>query len=291
MNAVATASPIANHAIFPELRVIRVEANLGAEVRGLDLAGPITDDLADLIRELLWEHQVLFFRDTGIDDARQAEIGRIFGPPVADSIQKRRGAKDEDIIPFNTGPYANGYYGTPWHADATYLETPYLVSILRGVIAPEIGGDTAWSSGISAYEALPDEVKQRIDGLTAIHRPNGKASQLIEDEKELADYLADYPGSEHPVVTTHPYNGKKVLYVNEGFTKQIVGLPEDESKELLDYLTKQFYRPENIVRFKWRPGSLAIWDNRSVQHYGVADYGNQQRQLVRVVARGDRPAR
>ena len=291
MNAVATALPISHHALFPDLKVVRVEANLGAEVRGLDLSGPITDELADLVRELLWEHQVLFFRDTGIDDAKQAEIGRIFGPPVADSIRKRQGAKDEDIIPFHSGPYANSYYGTPWHADATYLETPYLVSVLRSVIAPEIGGDTAWSSGISAYEALPEEVKVRIDGLTAIHRPNGKAYQLIEDEQELAEYLAEYPGSEHPVVTTHPYNGKKVLYVNEGFTKEIVGLPEAESNELLRYLTQQFYRPENIVRFKWRPGSLAIWDNRAVQHYGIADYGNQQRVLVRVVAKGDRPTR
>ncbi len=291
MNAVTTLNRAAERTSAGDIEVIRVEANLGAEVRGLDLTGPITDEVADLLRNLLWEHQVLFFRDTGIDDEKQAEIGRVFGPPVADSIQKRRGAKDEDIIPFNTGPYANGYYGTPWHADATYLQTPYLVSILRSVIAPELGGDTAYSSGISAYESLPEDVKQKIAGLTAIHRPNGKAYKLIEDKEELEDYLSEYSGTEHPVVITHPFNGKKVLYVNEGFAQEIVGLPEEEGKELLNYLTKQFYRPENIVRFKWQPGSLAIWDNRAVQHYGIADYGNAQRQLVRVVAKGDRPTR
>ena len=181
--------------------------------------------------------------------------------------------------------------GTRWHADATYLETPYLVSVLRSVIAPEIGGDTAFSSGISAYEALPDEVKQRIDGLTAIHRPDSKARHLIEDPDELKAYLAEYPGVEHPLVITHPFNGRKVLYVNETFTHEIVGLPEKEGAALLDYLTQQFYRPENQVRFKWRPGSVAIWDNRAVQHYGVADYGNAQRQLVRIVAKGERPTR
>ena len=159
------------------------------------------------------------------------------------------------------------------------------------MIAPELGGDTAFSSGISAYESLPDEVKQRIEGLTAIHRPNGKAYQLIEDKEELDDYLSEYSGTEHPIVITHPFSGKKVLYVNEGFTKEIVGLPEDEGRELLGYLTRQFYRPENIARFKWRPGSLAIWDNRAVQHYGVADYGKQQRQLIRIVSQGDRPSR
>lgn len=291
MNAISIIARVAENTDISQVEVIRSEANLGAEVRGLDLTSPITDDVADLIRNLLWEHQVLFFRDTGIDNAKQAEIGLIFGPPVADSIAKRSGVKDGDIRPMNTGPYANAYYGTPWHADATYLETPYLVSVLRSVIAPELGGDTVWSSGVSAYQSLPDEVKERIDGLTAIHRPNGKAYQLITDEEELADYLAEYSGSEHPVVTTHPYSGKKVLYVNEGFTKEIVGLPEDESKELLNYLTAQFTRPENQVRLKWKPGSLAIWDNRAVQHYGVPDYGNQQRQLVRVVAEGDRPVR
>ena len=226
MNAITTIARPAESADTSQIEVLRVEANLGAEVRGLDLTGPITDEVADLIRNLLWEHQVLFFRDTGIDDAQQARIGRIFGPPVADSIARRRGVQDEDIIPFNTGPYAGGYYGTPWHADATYLEKPYLVSVLRSVVAPVLGGDTAWASGVSAYESLPQDVKERIDGLTAIHRPNGKAYQLIEDKDELAEYLAEYSGTQHPVVITHPYSGRKVLYVNEGFTKEIVGLRE-----------------------------------------------------------------
>jgi len=290
MNAVTTIQKPAAYTAGA-IEVIRLEANLGAEVRGLDFSQPITDEVADLLRSLLWEHQVLFFRDTGIDNDKQAEIGRIFGPPVADSIAKRRGVKDGEIHPMNTGPFSNSYYGTTWHADATYLETPYLVSVLRSVIAPEVGGDTAFSSGISAYESLPEDVKQRIDGLTAIHRPDVKAYKLIDDKRELRSYLDEYSGVQHPVVTTHPYSGKKVLYVNEGFTHEIVGLPADEGKQLLNYLTQQFYRPENIVRFKWRPGSLAIWDNRAVQHYGVADYGNAQRQLVRVVAKGDRPAR
>jgi len=290
MNAITTITPSAETG-SGEIEVRRIEANLGAEVRGLDLTAPVTDALAALLRRLLWEHQVLFFRDTGINDAQQAAIGRIFGPPVADSIAKRRGVKDGDILPMNTGPYANAYYGTPWHADASYLEKPYLVSVLRSVIAPDLGGDTVWSSGISAYEALPQEVKDRIDGLTAIHRPNSKAYRLIEEKSELDDYLRQYSGVQHPVVITHPYNGRKVLYVNEGFTEELVGLPEDEGRELLTYLKLQFTRPENQVRFKWRPGSLAIWDNRAVQHKGVADYGNAQRQLVRVVSAGERPAR
>ena len=290
MNAVTTIQ-IPREPSLAAVEVRRVEANLGAEVRGLDLTAPITPEVSDLLRRLLWEHQVLFFRDTGIDNAQQAAIGRVFGPPVADSIAKRQGVKDDDIRPMDTGPYSNSYYGTPWHADATYLEQPYLVSVLRSVIAPALGGDTVWSSGISAYEALSPEVKAKIDALTAIHRPNSKAYKLIDDKSELDTYLHQYSGVQHPVVITHPFNGRKVLYVNEGFTEELVGLPEDEGRELLAHLKQQFSRPENQVRFKWRPGSLAIWDNRATQHKGVADYGNQQRQLVRVVAAGERPSR
>jgi taurine dioxygenase len=291
MNAVTKTPLFAQAPNSPEIQVVRLEANLGAEVSGLDLTGPLAADTTELLRSLLWRHQVLFFRDAGLDNAGQAVIARLFGDIDVDSIARRRGATAEDILPMNTGPWANAYYGTRWHADATYLERPYSVSVLRSVIAPELGGDTVYSSGISAYESLPEEVKSRIEGLTAIHRPDSKARHLIKDPDELSAYLADYPGTEHPVVITHPVHGRKVLYVNENFSDEIVGLPEDEGQRLLAYLTHQFYRPENQVRFKWRPGSLAIWDNRAVQHYGVADYGDARRQLVRVVARGDRPAR
>lgn len=289
MNAFTAIKP--SEATTSEVEVRRVEANLGAEVRGLDLTAPITGEVADLLRRLLWEHQVLFFRDTGIDNEQQAAIGRVFGPPVADSISQRKGVKADDILPMKSGPWANAYHGTPWHADATYLDKPYLVSVLRSVIAPDLGGDTVWSSGVSAYQALPQDVKDRIDGLTALHRPNSKAYRLIEDEAELDDYLNEYSGVQHPVVITHPYNGRKVLYVNEGFTEELVGLPEAEGRELLAYLKRQFSLPEHQVRFKWRPGSLAIWDNRAVQHKGVADYGDARRELVRVVAAGERPSR
>lgn len=288
MNAI---SRITRFADAPQIQVTRLEANLGAEVSGLDLTQTLTRELADLLRGLLWEHQVLFFRDTGLNNAQQAAVARLFGEIDVDSIAKRRGHTADEITPMNTGPWAKAYYGTRWHADATYLERPYSVSVLRGVISPELGGDTVFSSGISAYASLSDAVKARIDGLTAIHRPDSKARHLIEDPAELEAYLAQYPGTEHPVVIRHPVNGRKVLYVNENFTDEIVGLPAEEGQRLLDDLTRQFYRPENTVRFKWRPGSLAIWDNRSVQHYGVADYGDAPRQLVRVVAKGDRPSR
>jgi len=118
----ATAAIIHRDDHIDQIEVVRVEANLGAEIRGFDLTAPITPYAATLLRDLLWEHQVLFFRDTGLDDAHQAEIGKVFGPPVVDSIAQRRGAKPGDVSQMKSGPWAQGYYGTPWHADATYLE-------------------------------------------------------------------------------------------------------------------------------------------------------------------------
>src|SRR5690606_31974260 len=183
------------------------------------------------------------------------------------------------------------YYGTPWHADATYREQPFFISILRSIVAPDIGGDTVFASGVSAYRELPDEVKARIAGLDAFHRPHHKAHLLIKDEAERQRYLEDFPGARHPVVTSHPYTREKVLYVNATFTQEILDLPANESETLLAYLTGQFSKPEHQVRFKWRQGSIAIWDNRAVQHYGVPDYGSAPRYLERVVVKGDRPVR
>jgi taurine dioxygenase len=280
---------IAVRKLFPDsanvsssVEAVRLQPNIGAEVFGLDLGGPLTPALRDAVAALLFEHQVLFFRDQKVDSEQQKSFARLFGELGTDSID---GVNEVQVL--KTG----NYYGTQWHADATYRETPFFISILRSIVAPELGGDTVWSSGVAAYRALPDEVKERIADLTAIHRPYNKAQLLIKDEDKREAYLKSFAGAEHPVVTSHPYTGEKVLYVNATFTQEIVGLPKEEGDKLLSYLTSQFSRPENQVRFKWRPGSIAIWDNRAVQHYGVADYAPQDRHLERVVVKGDRPKR
>jgi taurine dioxygenase len=263
------------------VEVIQLQPNIGAEVHGLDLGGPLTPELRDTVLALLFRHGVLFFRDQKVDSEQQQRLGRLFGELGTDSVDGIN-----EVQTLRTGIY----YGTQWHADATYRETPFFISILRSIVAPALGGDTVFSSGVSAYRALPDDIKQRIEGLTAIHRPYGKAHQLIKDDARREAYLKEYSGAEHPVVTAHPFTGEKVLYVNETFTQEIVGLPADEGKALLSYLTSRFERPEHQVRFKWRPGSIAIWDNRAVQHYGVPDYGTAARHLERIVVKGDRPA-
>jgi len=264
------------------IEVVRLQPNIGAEIYGLDLGGPLTQELRDTILDLLFQHQVLFFRDQPVDSEHQQALGRLFGELGTDSTD---GVNEVQVL--QTGRY----YGTQWHADATYREQPFFISILRSIIAPDIGGDTVFASGVSAYRQLPDDIKARIADLDAFHRPHYKAHLLIKGEEERQRYLEDFPGTRHPVVTSHPYTGEKVLYVNATFTQEILGLAENESESLLSYLTSQFSKPEHQVRFKWRPGSIAIWDNRAVQHYGVPDYGTAPRHLERVVVKGDRPVR
>jgi taurine dioxygenase len=265
------------------VEVIRLQPNIGAEIRGLDLGGKLTDALRDKLMALLLAHQVIFFRDQPIDIEQQKALGRLFGELEKDSMKGR------EVQTLVTGK-GGQYYETKWHADATYRERPYFISILKSVVAPALGGDTVWSSGIAAYRSLSDEMKAKLSGLTALHTPEFKADLFIDDPAKRAAYLAEYGGAEHPVVIAHPLTGEKVLYVNAAFTQRIVGLPEEEGAELLAFLTSQFSRPENQVRFQWRAGSIAIWDNRAVQHYGVADYDPQPRLLERVVVQGGQPA-
>jgi taurine dioxygenase len=278
----AARQPFVTNLWADDLRVTRLQPNIGAQIEGIDLSGPLTPEFRDNILQLLFKHQVLFFRDQTLDSAQQRALGQLFGELGTDSTD---GVNEVQTLRTGT------YYGTNWHADATYRERPFFISILRSIVAPELGGDTVYSSGVSSYRSLPDDVKAQIDTLTAFHHPHSKAHLLLKDPQRREDYLRTFNGVEHPVVTTHPYTGEKVLYVNATFTRHIVGLPETESAQLLSFLTAQFSRPENQVRFKWRPGSIAIWDNRAVQHYGVADYGAAPRHLERVVVQGDRPIR
>jgi len=265
-----------------EIKAIRLQPNIGAEIRGIDLTRPLAPALRDLVLQLLLEHQVIFFRDQDITPEQHKALARHYGELGTDSINGL-----DEVQQLRSGTY----YGTQWHADATYREAPFFASILRSHVAPALGGDTVYSSAVTAYAGLPDEVKERIEGLSAVHRPIGKARLLIKSDAEREAYLEKYPGVEHPVVIRHPHTGARVLYVNPTFTDHIVGLEEAESDRLLAYLNHQFTRPEYQVRWRWRPNSIAFWDNRAVQHYGVPDYGDQPRFLERVVIEGDRPAR
>jgi taurine dioxygenase len=276
----------------------RVTGTIGAEVQGIDLSGHLPQETIDWISNALVEHKVLFFRDQhGLDRAGHIALGRRFGDlevhPFAKYITQFNSTDVDPEVIVLESKSQGGNRGTDiWHSDVSFRQTPSLGSILRCIVAPETGGDTMWADMEMAYDLLDDETKQQIEGLHAQHDWINFRAGLRKfgvPEETIEALNAEYPVSAHPVVRTHPVSGRKCLYVNSVFTIGIVGMDKSEGDALLQKLCRQASIPEVQVRFRWRPGSVAFWDNRSTQHYAVGDYGDQHRLMERVTVVGDVP--
>ncbi len=175
-----------------------------------------------------------------------------------------------------------------WHTDVTFRERPAMGAVLHLREVPPAGGDTMWADMAAAYDNLPQEVKDRIDGARAVHDfvPGFARFSPVARLAPLQDL---FPPVEHPVVRRHPETGRRMLFVNVSFTTRIVGLEREESDRLLRLLFQQAHVPEFQVRFRWEAGDIAFWDNRATQHYAVNDYGPHRRVAERVAITGDRP--
>jgi taurine dioxygenase len=258
---------------------------IGGEIQGVDLAQPVGAALHADLHQALLDWKVIFFRDQRISPEQQRDFARMWGElevhpflPAGDLPEVVRFAKDD----------ATRGYENIWHSDVTWRQVPSLGSVLRAIEVPPVGGDTLWADMAAAYAGLPEDVRTRIDGLTAVHDFAGSFGQAMSAE-ELEKTRLEYPPAEHPVVRTHPETGQRAIYVNEIFTSHIVGLEPDESDELLRYLCAQARIPEYQCRFRWEPDSIAFWDNRSAQHYAVSDYWPAHRVMERVTIIGDVP--
>ena len=272
---------------------------IGAELVGVKLADAIHDDgLFAEIRANLLKHRVLFLRDQDISRAEHVAFARRFGEledhPVAGSDPEYPGL----VRIYKTPDQPNDRYENAWHSDATWREAPQFGAVLRCVECPPVGGDTMWANMVLAYENLPAHVKEQIADLRARHSIESSFGAVMPIEKRLA-LKAQFPDAEHPVVRTHPETGEKVLFVN-AFTTHItnyhtparVRFGQDANpgaSDLLRYLISQAYIPEYQVRWRWKPNSVAIWDNRSTQHYAVMDYAPCHRKMERAGIVGDRP--
>ncbi|OPC77335.1 hypothetical protein B4N89_43225 [Embleya scabrispora] len=255
---------------------------IGAEIAGIDLNRDLGADAYAGLADALHTHQVLFFRDQDISARRQRDFAAGFGelqrfpfgePPEADLPEVMVLATDGD------GPKVSN--ADIWHSDATFLARPPMGTMLRAVSLPPLGGDTLWADMESAYTALSAPMRALLDGLTAEHDVTKSRSHRGGDTQAL-------PPVVHPVVRTHPVTGRRCLYVNRIFTTRIVELDERENELLLPYLFDHVTRPEFQVRFTWRPGDIALWDNRGTQHYAVYDYRGP-RVMHRIVIEGDEP--
>jgi taurine dioxygenase len=264
---------------------------IGAEVEGVALAALLDDELRAELNRALLEWKVLFFRDQHLTHTEQAEFARHWGPleshPFAQAASFGRPEERPEVVRLEKGADAKGYENV-WHSDVTWRTCPSLGSVLRAVEVPSVGGDTLWADMAAAYDCLPDGVTSRIDSLSAVHDWLFTFGRGM-DAAAVDALRPNFPAVEHPVVRTHPETGRKTLFVNRAFTQHIVGLDRADSDELLDFLYRQASFPEYQCRFRWTPGAVAFWDNRSTQHYASSDYYPQRRVMERITIIGDRP--
>ena len=263
---------------------------IGAEVEGLTLAELDDETFAELHRALL-EWKVLFVRDAGLTQESHHALARRWGGleshPFIAYTKNQQDPDVETVVRLAKGPKVSGHENV-WHSDVTWRETPSFGSLLHAIEVPAVGGDTLWADMGAAYDLLDDATKERIDGLVAVHDWWDTFGRSMTAEQRDA-LRPSFPPQEHPVVRTHPETGRKTIFVNAAFTQHVVGMDPDESAALLARLYAQAYYPEVQCRFRWTPGALAIWDNRSTQHYAVSDYAPQRRVMERVTVIGDRP--
>ena len=258
------------------MKVRQISAALGAEITNVDLA-QISDDQVEEVKSLLTEHKVIFFPGQKLSQDEHVEYGAKFGELEGHPNLKNKTVTHPKIFELAA---SSGGIADEWHTDITFQDSPAIMSVLHMVKCPELGGDTMWSNLNAAYEALSDPIKDLCEGITALHdaRPHGKPEKTAI----------------HPVVRLHPISGKKVLYVNEHFTRRIVEMNIEESDMLLAYLTKWVTRPQFTVRYQWTPGTIAMWDNRSTQHQGLTDFFpgrglGHERVMDRIAIEGDHP--
>jgi taurine dioxygenase len=281
------------------MRVEPLTCAIGAELSGVHLPDAIHDDaLFEELRRLLVQHKVLFLRDQDITRAEHVGFAHRFGKledhPVAGSDPEHPGL----VRIYKSPEHPNDRYENAWHTDATWRVAPPFGCVLRCVECPPEGGDTMWSNMALAYEKLPEAIKEKIAGLRARHSIEATFGAAMPIARRLA-LKEQFPDAEHPVVRTHPETGEKILFVN-AFTTHFTNFHTPDNvrygqdyapgaQHLLQYLISQAHIPEYQVRWRWKPNSVAIWDNRSTQHYAVMDYPPCHRKMERAGIIGDVP--
>ena len=277
---------ISNHPI----RVDRVAGALGAEISGVDLAA-LDDTTMAAIRQAWLEHLVIFFRDQTLSPAQFLAFARRLGEPIEYPFVKGLDEHPE-IIPLLKLEHEKVNFGGIWHSDTAYLDQPPMASMLIAREVPGAGGDTEFANMYRAYETLSDGMKRLLDGLVAVNSSAAAdVSRTREDrikDSARADARKEYAAT-HPVVRVHPETGRRALYVNIAHTVAFEGMTAEESAPLLQYLFRHQTRPEFTCRFRWQPGSIALWDNRCAQHNAINDYPGQRRLMHRITLAGDRP--
>ncbi|MFF3498138.1 TauD/TfdA dioxygenase family protein [Streptomyces sp. NPDC003247] len=271
------------------LDIRKVTAHIGAQVSGVDLARPLDGETVAALREALDVHKALVFDDVDLDDEGQQAFARHFGDlttahPTVPAVD---GAPN--VLPVDSEQGIANH----WHTDVTFVLNPPQASTLRSLTLPPYGGETLIASSAAAYRQLPEPLRRLADGLWAEHTNDydyAVPAEDIDEERtaQRAQFTSIKYRTAHPVVRVHPLTGERGLFIG-GFAQRIVGLSVGESRTILDLLQSYVVRPENVLRHRWSPNQLVLFDNRITQHYAVDNYDRQPRRLHRVTVAGDIP--
>jgi taurine dioxygenase len=284
---------------YRNIQVKPLGGALGAEIHGVDLSQPLDDATFSEIHQAFLDHLVIFFRAQDITPRQHKAFGRRFGSfhihPFVSSTLKDH----PEIMQVRKTAGDRLNFGGAWHSDVTFEEKPPLGTLLYAKEVPEYGGDTLFANMYLAYETLSDGMKQLIDGLQAVHSARniyGNSGAYAADQYRIGMHgmgvITDDAAEQtvaHPVVRTHPETGRKLLFVNLSFVTGFRNMSERESEPLLRFLCEHAVTEDFTCRFRWEPGSLAVWDNRCVQHYALNDYPGRSRLMHRLTINGDKP--
>ena len=274
------------------MQVKLLSGALGAEIKGISLED-VSEKNYEVINNLLLEHKVIFFRNQNISPEEQLELAAYFGPIERHAYVKGLDQYPE-IVRIIKKPNEKNQWGENWHSDVSYNLKPTKAVILKSIKIPPVGGDTMFANMELAWETLDEKIKDKIKGKKALHSSLGAEFFVDNYEGMEGNGNHDEYSNEHPIVRTHPNTGKKILFVNWTYTKNIVGMDKKESDEILNKIFKHQARLDLTCRFQWTENAVAIWDNRSVQHYAIADFFpgrglGYERIMDRIAIQGDSP--
>ena len=295
MATIVPTYPNARDASSP-LDIVPLTGRIGAEIRGVALSGDLDAATVPAIEAAVVRHKVVFFRgQQHLDDAEHEAFTALLGDPVAHpTVPVAEGSKY--LLELDS---REGYAASSWHTDVTFVDAYPKGSILRALTIPEAGGDTVWANGETAYDSLPEPLRQLANTLWAVHSNDYDYAAVLgtskdnEAQQARADrhrnvFASTVYETEHPVVRVHPVSGQRSLLLGH-FVKNFVGLNQADSQRLFAIFQDHITREENVVRWRWQAGDVAFWDNRSTQHRAVADFGLQRRTLRRATIQGEVP--
>jgi len=273
--------------------ITSLAGNIGAEISGVDTGDVLSDGAVAQVRQALLDHKVVFLRGQSLDYARQVAFAERLGPltlghptlvsppdqPLLEEIDSRKGGR-----------------ANHWHTDVTFVDRPPAFTLLHAVVIPPVGGDTLWANTVTAYQSLPSELRELADRLRIVHTNDydyaavyGRGERVDPAlQAAQAQFVSTVYETEHPAVRVHPETAEHALVLG-GFARSVLGFSPQASRDLIRILQEYATRPEQTVRWQWREGDLAIWDNRATQHYAIFDYGSAHRRGERVTVAGPVP--